>query len=459
MIKTFTTFAFGCRVNEAEKVVLDRKLTESGLIYNNDHPDYFIINSCAVTQKAEHEVRQFISQTRKKFPWTKIIVTGCAATNWRNQKISINEVDYIVENNKKNEIPSLINNIFCHSREGGNPEVKDDGSPTRLADSPRLRQVEAGAPAKRVRSGMTVANDTTDKFLNSGRLMIKIQDGCNRFCSYCIVPYLRGKPSTRKTQDIIDQINGYNDSVKEIILTAINTEYFGKVNQESLPQLLDAILTKTKVERISFGSIHPWSITDEFISWYKRNADNPRFVHFFHIPIQSGSDKILRLMNRAYTSNDILTKINLIQKINPLALIGTDIIVGFPGESDVDFKETYKFLEKSPISKFHIFRFSPRIGTKAAIMEKQLNKVNSNDKIARSHQLIELGKQKYQNFVEKLVGNTSKGLTLISKNNKQEIILENQFPIVLKDNHLNPGEIIQVLVSKSKNGEIYASII
>jgi threonylcarbamoyladenosine tRNA methylthiotransferase MtaB len=427
MNNTFASFAFGCRVNEAEKVVLDRKLTESGLTYNSEHPDYFIINSCAVTQKAEHEVRQFISQTRKKFPQTKIILTGCSSSLWENNHIKIKDIDVLINNIDKQKIPEII--------------IKLSNKQTDSYQHVNMLTCEH------------------DKFLNSGRLMVKIQDGCNRFCTYCIVPYLRGKPVTQKTNNIVNQINVYNGSVKEVILTAINTEYFGKDNQESLPTLLDAILTKTKVDRISFGSIHPWSITDEFINWYKKNADNPRFVHFFHIPIQSGSDKILKLMNRSYTSQDMLIKLNKLQKINPTALIGTDIIVGFPGETEIEFNQTYNFLNQSPISKFHVFRFSPRTGTKAAAMEKPESIIDSATKIKRSHLLINLGKQKYLNFVEKMIGKTYPGLTLIPKNDTQEILLDNQIPATLNDHLYDPGKIVKVTVVKSFNGRLIAKSI
>ncbi|MFH0750091.1 MAG: MiaB/RimO family radical SAM methylthiotransferase [Candidatus Gottesmanbacteria bacterium] len=355
MKSSFMSFSFGCRVNEAEKQILDQKLINIGFGWNEQHPTFYIINSCAITGKAEREVRQHIYQIRKKYPKTTIVVTGCSATLWMKNNTKPIGADYWIDNTNKETIPE-----FIHS----------------LARRPLYTKTSSSSP---------------DKFLTSGRMMIKIQEGCNRFCSYCIVPSLRGAVKSEAISDILKRILASKKPLKEVILTAINTEEFGKDTGETLMQLVNSILTHTKVERVSFGSIHPWSITDEFLSWYKYNKDNQRFVHFFHIPIQSGSDTILRLMNRQYTSHDLLDRLTKLHAINPNALLATDVIVGFPGEGEKEFKETYEFLKKSPISKFHVFRYSPRPGT-AAINFK--NEPTPQEKRERSRKLIELGKRK-----------------------------------------------------------------
>lgn len=353
------SFSFGCRVNEAEKQLLDKQLIDAGFSWDEKHPAFYIINSCAVTGKAEREVRQHIYQTRKKYPKTTIIVTGCSATLWMKHNTKPDGADYWIDNTKKSTIPELL---------------------TKLSKKNKwiLKQVQDD-------------KENHDKFLNSGRMMVKIQDGCDRFCSYCVVPFTRGRVTSRTISDIVAEIQKSPISIQEVILTAINTEYFGKDTGETLMQLVDSILTHTKIDRVSFGSIHPWSITPEFLSWYKKNKDNPRFVHFFHIPIQSGSNTILKYMNRNYTREKILDRLNELHSINPKALIATDVIVGFPGETEKEFQETYDFLKLSPITKFHVFRYSPRPGT-AAI--KFQNEPTSQDKRERSQKLIELGKEK-----------------------------------------------------------------
>jgi len=354
MENTFMSFTFGCRVNEAEKQRMDQELLDAGFSWNETFPDFYLINSCAITGKAEREVRQHIYQIRKKYPKTKIVVTGCSATLWLKNKTVPAGADLWIDNTDKFSIPSRL---------------------TELADLSTISK------------GETVP----DKFLKTGRVMIKIQDGCNRFCSYCIVPYTRSRATSRTIREIIDEIQHIKTPIREIILTAINTEYFGLDTGETLSDLVNAILTQTKTDRVSFGSIHPWSITNEFLSWYKMNKDNPRFVHFFHIPIQSGSTKILEAMHRPYKKEELLKNLEAIHNINPHALIATDVIVGFPGEGEREFEETYQFLKKSPITKFHVFRYSPRPGTVAATLK---NEPTPQTKRERSQKLIELGKKK-----------------------------------------------------------------
>ncbi len=353
MQNTFMSFSFGCRVNEAEKQQLDQKLIDAGFSWDETHPDFYIINSCAITGKAEREVRQHIYQTRKKFPLTKIIVTGCSATLWLKNKTLPMGADMWIDNTDKCSIPSKL---------------------SKYSETSIRRQ-----------------GTVPDKFLETGRVMIKIQDGCNRFCSYCIVPFTRGRAKSKTIKEIIEEIQHISIPVQELILTAINTEYFGIDTGETLTDLIDAILTNTTVEKISFGSIHPWSLTPQFLTWYEKNKDNPRFVHFFHIPIQSGSTAVLEAMRRPYKKEELLKNLQTLHHINPNALIATDVIVGFPNEGEKEFEETYEFLKASPITKFHVFRYSPRPGTVAATMK---DTVSPKEKRERSHRLIELGKKR-----------------------------------------------------------------
>jgi threonylcarbamoyladenosine tRNA methylthiotransferase MtaB len=413
MIKTFSSFAFGCRVNEAEKIVLDRKLIGMGFEYAEDNPDIIIINSCAVTQKAEHEVRQFIHQTRKNFPQTKIFVTGCAATEWIKSNSKIDGVEQLIPNSEKDKLVQLFDQLNYQKT------INDK------------------------------KNITSDKFMNSGRMMVKIQDGCNRFCTYCIVPSLRGKPTTKTLSGILSEIKSNENTLKEIILTAINTEFFGINTNETLTQLLDAILKETEIPRISFGSINPWSIDSNFLEWYENNKTNSRFIHFFHIPIQSGSDRILRLMNRGYTAPELTKKLNALYAIDSKAFFGTDVIVGFPGEKEIDFRQSYEFLEKSPFLKFHVFRYSARPNTVASQSETKWGEVNLNVKISRAKKLRDLSIQKTRIFTEKLIGSTGKALFLSSGNGKfQDAIFDNQMILSIGVNSkIIPGEIKQVKIT------------
>jgi len=419
MKNTFASVSFGCRVNEAEKQQMDSQLLKGGFVWTETNPSVYIINSCAVTGKAEREVRQHIYQIRKKYPKTIILTTGCAATLWTKNNTTPFGADYFITNDKKYTIPEFIRTL------------------TSMDTLPNTHSV------------------VPDKFLTSGRLMVKIQEGCNRFCSYCIVPFTRGKAASIPIQTILRTINQYKN-IHEVILTAINTEAFGKDTGESFTDLVDTILEHTTVERLSFGSIHPWSLTDHFFQWYASHAKNPRIVQYFHVPIQSGSDRILRLMNRGYTSKEVREKIRALHSINPHALIATDIIVGFPGETDKEFQQTYTFFEQTPISKFHIFRYSVRPGTAAEKLINSYEEPKANVKIHRSTTLSKLGSAKYISFISQHLSHTYPAYFLKTKMGVyQEALLDNQVQVLVKTKKIQEGTIRPVTIQSIQGTQLY----
>lgn len=431
MNKTFYSFSFGCRVNQAEKERFDQELLRLGYQYNQNNPNIYVINSCSVTHKAEREARQLIYQIKRKSPQTKIIMTGCAATNWIKQGIKVTEVDYIIDNSHKEYVAALIEKNVIQP---GNTKINNAGE----------KKSSYVAP---------------DKFTNSKRVFIKIQDGCQRFCTYCIVPYLRGLPKSKSIQSIVDEIKTYESWVKEVCLVAINTEAFGYDSNEKFIGLINNVLYSTTIKRLSFGSIHPWSVNDEFFDWYKKRADDERLVKFFHIPLQSGSNKILNLMKRGYTREEFIDKLHSLQTINPMTYIGTDVIVGFLEESDRDFEDTYTFLKQTPVSKFHVFRFSQRNHTAAYYLAKRLKEPTSETKIKRAKALSDLGKKKYELFLQKHVGKTFSTLLLEKKTGVlQHGLLNNQIPIKVKTEVNLGGELKNVKISSYKNGELFGTI-
>lgn len=418
----FASFSFGCRVNEAEKLAIDQALLKKGLVYDEKNPEIFIINSCAVTHKAERETRQFIYQLKRKFPNIKIILTGCAATFWKKYHLFKNlPVDLLADNNQKTHLVEMILKKYLPKKPKETKEV------------------------------------FTSKFLTSGRFLIKIQDGCHRFCSYCIVPYLRGKPRSQKISSLIKKIKEKENLIKELILTAINTEDFGKDTKENFVDLIDQILKKTTIPRISFGSINPWSIDEKFLNFYQKVISQNRIVNFFHIPLQSGSNKILKLMNRGYTKEEILEKIHQIKKINQFAFLATDIIVGFPGETEKDFEETYQFLENSPFSRFHVFRFSLRKGTTAELLKEKYFLVSEKIKTERAKILRELSLKKFSQFCQENIGRVAFGLVLDKKKNGYyHLLLDNQLPAIIKKEKIVPATIIKVKITQFHQNSLLA---
>ncbi len=427
---TFDSFSFGCRVNEAEKTVLDSGMIEAGYVQDSLNPDIFIINTCAVTAKAEREARQMILKLKRNNPAVKIVVTGCSATYWEKNGLWRNiPIDLLISNINKNYTVDIIQKRL------------------RVDVKPRT-------------TGLISQTIPHDKFLDSGRVMVKIQDGCHRFCSYCIVPYLRGLPVSRSTGDIVKQVNRYAALMKEVVLTAINTEAFGRDTGESLIGLISRILSETPISRLSFGSIHPWSITDEFLRYYAAVRDNPRFSSFFHVPLQSGSDKMLSLMKRDYARDDVVLKLRQIALMNPHALIATDIIVGFLDETKKDFEDTLSFLEQSPFVRFHIFRFSSRNNTAAHYMRRRLREPTAGEKKARASALQKLHTRKMHDFLQRQIGWTSDALFIgAPEDGFQKAVLNNQVVACIPVNENLSGSMKRVTITELKNGILYGKTV
>lgn len=418
---TFSTVTFGCRVNEAETEGMTKTLVARGFGVTKKNPDVVIVNSCAVTGKAEREVRQTIYQLRKKHPTASIVVTGCAATRWiRDEEIIAGHIQ-LVPNEKKRDIADVVCEL-----------IKTNGE-------------------------ISTGEYSSDKFGGSGRAMVKIQDGCHRFCSYCIVPYLRGKPVSKTIDEICTEIRTMDKEITDVTLAAINTEAFGKDTGETLIHLIDGVLNQTRVSRLSFGSIHPWSITEEFLSYYKTLSQNPRFVRFFHIPIQSGCQTTLTRMNRQYDIGKLGALMEDVKTIAPDTCIGTDVIVGFPGETESEFETTFEFLRQSRIDRFHVFRYSPRPGTAAVKMEKTLGSVPPDISKLRSERLLVLSRKKFTEFGTSMIGKTGPALILKRRSaTHQEALLWNQMLIeIATEKRIDAGTLHGVKVTSCTDGKLF----
>lgn len=315
--KTFLSINFGCRVNAAEINQWSQLLLNRGFLPSTtkDTPSIILVNTCSITKKGEKESLNKIKFLSQKFPKSKIYISGCADfTKIR----TLRNVFFYTNVDKEN----LLHQLNSHYN-----------------------------------------RNVSDKFSRTDRFLLKIQSGCRQYCSYCIVPLKRNYLYSLPIKDAVATIaKAVNDRYKEIIITGVNIDQY----QYKFSSLLKAILDKTSIKLISFGSIPVNCIDDNLIDLFKKYPN--RLSHFLHIPIQSGSDKILKLMNRPYTKKAILKKIyDLKSNIHNLKL-GTDIIVGFPGETDTDFKQTLNLCQKIGFSKIHTFIFSPRPGTKARIL-------------------------------------------------------------------------------------------
>lgn len=357
----------GCKVNAYEAKVMSDLLTNAGFTKGSiDDADIYIVNTCFVTNVAEHKSFQMIRKAIKHKP-KLVIVCGCLSQMKEKEVLSIDGVNIVLGNKDKSKIIEYINNY------------KDKVS--KIYD---LTNVEF--------EDMQLNN------FDKTRAFVKIQDGCNNFCSYCIIPYTRGNVRSKKKEDVINEIkNLINYGHKEIVLTGIHTGNYHDLDYD-FADLLNDIVKIPNLKRLRISSIEITEINDRVMDVIK---NNDILVDHMHIPLQSGSNTILDLMNRKYDITYFINKINKLRNIRPLISITTDVIVGFPNETEELFNETIDNIKKIGFAKLHVFPYSVREGTKASLMD---NQVPENIKKERARKLIDLSKELEINYINNFIG-------------------------------------------------------
>lgn len=371
----------GCKVNLYESMYLTSRLREEGFEIRDfsEVCDVYIINTCTVTNNSDAKSRKMIHSAKAKNPKACLVVCGCfveSANRDKNSNFDFSICNVVVGNSNKDKIPMYIKEFF---KTGKN-----------IVDLEDVREASF-----------------TDMFINEAsgktRAFVKIQDGCENFCSYCIIPFVRGKCRSKAKDKVIFEITellrrGY----KEIVLTGIHTGNYGSDIGTNFASLLKEILTIPNLERVRISSIEITELDEEFFELLK----NPKICNHLHIPLQSGSDKVLKLMNRKYDTKMFLNKIKRIRAIRPDISLTTDVIVGFPMEEDDDFLDCLKFIRKVNFSKVHVFPYSLRNGTKAAGMRQVDGKI----KKERVQELLELSEDLERSYYESFIGKTEKVL-------------------------------------------------
>lgn len=357
----------GCKVNAYEAKVMSDLLTNAGFTKGSiDDADIYIVNTCFVTNVAEHKSFQMIRKAIKHKP-KLVIVCGCLSQMKEKEVLAIDGVNIVLGNKDKSKIIEYINNY------------KDKVS--KIYD---LTNVEF--------EDMQLNN------FDKTRAFVKIQDGCNNFCSYCIIPYTRGNVRSKKKEDVINEIkNLINYGHKEIVLTGIHTGNYHDLDYD-FADLLNDIVKIPNLKRLRISSIEITEINDRVMDVIK---NNDILVDHMHIPLQSGSNTILDLMNRKYDITYFINKINKLRNIRPLISITTDVIVGFPNETEELFNETIDNIKKIGFAKLHVFPYSVREGTKASLMD---NQVPENIKKERARKLIDLSKELEINYINNFIG-------------------------------------------------------
>ncbi|NLK74155.1 MAG: tRNA (N(6)-L-threonylcarbamoyladenosine(37)-C(2))-methylthiotransferase MtaB [Clostridiales bacterium] len=370
MKKTAAFLSLGCKVNSYETEAMRGMFEVAGyeIVDFKDIADVYVVNTCTVTNIADRKSRQMLRQAKKRNPDAIIVAVGCYVQAAEEKLVEDSAIDIIVGNNRKSEIVNLVEGF------NNNSPIEEA-----VADINLERDYEE-----------LMVNATAEKT----RAFIKIQDGCNRFCSYCIIPYVRGRVRSRNEEDILTEIRGLVErGYQEVVLTGIHISSYGSDRLEEgeqvetklpLATLIKKIGEIPGIERIRLGSLEPRIITEEFVQEIVKVR---QFCPHFHLSLQSGSDTVLQRMNRKYSAQEYYEKVLLLKEhfINPA--FTTDIIVGFPGETEEEFKETLEFVKKIGFSHIHVFKYSKREGTKAAKMADQ---IPDDIKGSRSNELIDL---------------------------------------------------------------------
>jgi threonylcarbamoyladenosine tRNA methylthiotransferase MtaB len=344
-----------------------------------ENADIYIINTCTVTNMSDRKSRQIIRRAKQKNPNSILAVTGCYAQVAAEELEKIKDIDLIVGNTEKKDILSIIENHMKEKSAGTDNKVN-------LTDINKQKE-------------FTDFGTTT--YTEKVRAVIKVQDGCNNFCSYCIIPYAKGRVRSRKLENIIEEINEIaKNGIQEVVITGIHVASYGIDFEDKNIRLIDLLEEINKIEgikRIRLGSLEPNLITDEFVERLKKVN---KICHHFHLSLQSGCTETLKRMNRKYTAEDFEKVVKRLRKAFEDVALTTDIIVGFPGETEEEFKITYEYLKKINFYKMHVFKYSQRKGTRAAVMP---NQIDGNIKEERSHKLIELSEKNEKEFLRKYI--------------------------------------------------------
>ncbi len=356
---------------------MTQKFIENGyeVIEHTKRADIYIINTCTVTNMSDRKSRQMLRRMKEQNQNAIVVAVGCYAQVAKEELKKIPEIDLVLGNNEKLKITEYVEDYI--EKNENQIEIEDVMHSKEFYDF----------------------GDVT--FTEKTRAVIKIQDGCDRFCSYCIIPYARGRVRSRKPESIVSEIEKIaKEGIKEVVITGIHIASYGKdfKNDYRLIDLLEELNKINGIERIRLGSIEPLLITEEFVNRLKKLE---KVCHHFHLSLQSGCNETLKRMNRRYTIEEFKEIVERLRNTYKDVMLTTDIIVGFPGENEEEFEETYKFLKDIKFYKMHIFKYSPRKGTKAAEMK---NQVNGNIKEERSKKLIELSDENEKEYNEKYIG-------------------------------------------------------
>jgi threonylcarbamoyladenosine tRNA methylthiotransferase MtaB len=411
---TFFIEQFGCRATQADAAALERQLRERGYAASVDanSADVIVVNTCTVTAAADLQARQSIRTIHRENPAARVIVTGCYAQRAPEELAEIEGVSWVVGNSHRPEIPRLIQEMGQEMTRGLSPAASQAFVPISMIAGGAL---SLGRGAAKILSGnileqreLLVASVEGGEAGHT-RPVLKIQDGCNKRCSYCVIPQVRGRSRSLAPESVIEEIRKLCDGgAREVVLSGIDLGNYGRdlAPHAEFGELLRRILDETPIERLRVSSVEPMDVTEDLIAIY---AASERMARHFHMPLQSGSDRILAAMHRWYRAEHYARRAELAREWLPDAAIGADVIAGFPGETEADHQTTLSLIERLPLTYLHVFSFSSRPGTAAAELQ---NQVPEQAIARRARELRALGEKKKAAFQTAQAGRSLRVLTL-----------------------------------------------
>ena len=423
----FVIHTMGCKSNQFESSVIKENLTNNGFFEVKDveNADFYILNSCSVTHKSDNEALYLLRNSKHKNPKIINVVTGCMAQIKKDNLLKNDFIDIVVGNDEKLKMAEILS---------GNTNFF-------VADIMTQNKFN-----------YAVLSDTSKT-----RASLKIQDGCDNRCSYCIIPFARGNSRSAESEFIINQIKSFEEKgFKEVVFTGIHIGLWGKEWNKTLLDLLKEVEEKTSIQRYRLGSLYPNEIDDKMLDFLK-NSD--KFCPHFHLSLQSACNKTLKSMNRHYTVEDYLSLIDKINNIFELPFIGSDIIAGYAGETDEDFEITRKNLINSGLTQIHTFPYSVRKGT---VGEKSENQISDDVKEKRADIIKEISKQKYIEFINKNIGKIQEVLTEKHADKSSGYLkgmTKNYLTVILDSKDLSLRNTMQnVKITEYKNNKIYGKL-
>lgn len=424
----------GCKVNQYETDAIAATFSEKdyAIVNFEEIADVYVINTCTVTNLSDRKSRQMIRKAKKTNPHSIVAVIGCYAQMSPDEVSAIEGVNIVMGTKDRLGLVNMIEEMHR--------EPKPINSVGEILNNRIFEEMDLAVPTDRTRA------------------YIKIQEGCSQFCSYCIIPYARGPVRSRQPEKILEEVKKLaNQGYEEIVITGIHIASYGKdLENIDLLEILKLINEIDGINRIRIGSVEPQLITEEFVKVISKMS---KLCPHFHISLQSGSDKILKAMNRKYTSNFYEKAVTILKENIEKVAITTDIMVGFPDESDEDFENTCKLAEKVGFADIHVFRFSPRKGTPAATFD---NQVSGQIKDTRSDKLIELANKLRKQFIEKYLNKQMSVLVereLPDNKGTFEGFTENYIQVRIISEINLVGKIVDVNLKNGNNGQVFGELI